>query len=44
MGLKFLTTELHEELDFLLEEKNTNEPQKCFITGPYMMAEKQNQN
>jgi len=44
MGLKFLTTELHEELDFLLEEKNPNEPQKCFITGPYMMAEKQNQN
>ena len=44
MGLKFLTTDLHEELDFLLEEKNPNEPQKCFITGPYMMAEKQNQN
>jgi hypothetical protein len=44
MGLKFLTTELHEELDFLIEEKNSNEPQKCFITGPYMMAEKQNQN
>jgi hypothetical protein len=44
MGLKFLTTDLHEELDFLLEEKNPNEPQKCFITGPYMMAEQQNQN
>lgn len=44
MGLKFFTTELHEELDFLVEEKNPQEPQKHFITGPYMMAEKQNQN
>jgi hypothetical protein len=44
MGLKFLTTELHEELDFLVEEKNASEPQKYYITGPYMMAEKQNQN
>lgn len=44
MGLKFLTTELHEELDFLVEEKNAAEPQKYYITGPYMMAEKQNQN
>lgn len=44
MGLKFLTTELHEHLDFLVEEKNTQEPQKYYITGPYMMAEKQNQN
>lgn len=44
MGLKFLTTELHEQLDFLVEEKNSQEPQKYFITGPYMMAEKQNQN
>lgn len=44
MGLKFLTTELHEQLDFLVEEKNSQEPQKYYITGPYMMAEKQNQN
>lgn len=44
MGLKFLTTELHEHLDFLVEEKNTQEPQKYYMTGPYMMAEKQNQN
>ena len=44
MGLRFLTTELHEQLDFLVEEKNTSEPQKYYITGPYMMAEKQNQN
>jgi hypothetical protein len=44
MGLKFLTTELHEELDFLVEEKNSAEPQKYYITGPYMMADKANQN
>jgi hypothetical protein len=44
MGLKFLTTELHESLDFLVEETNRQEPQKYYITGPYMMAEKQNQN
>lgn len=44
MGLKFLTTELHEELDFLVEEKNSSEPQKYYITGPYMMAERKNQN
>ena len=44
MGLKFFTTDLHEELDFLVEEKNSSEPQKYYITGPYMMAEKQNQN
>ena len=44
MGLKFLTTELHEELDFLVEEKNSSEPQKYYITGPYMMADKANQN
>ncbi len=30
MGLKFLTTELHEELDFLIEEKNSQEPQKYY--------------
>ena len=44
MGLKFLTTELHEELDFLVEEKNRQEPPKYYITGPYMMAEGKNQN
>lgn len=44
MALKFFTTELHEELDFLVEEKNSSEPQKYYITGPYMMAEKKNQN
>lgn len=44
MALKFLTTELHEQLDFLIEEKNSAEPQKYYITGPYMMAENANQN
>ena len=44
MGLKFLTTELHEELDFLVEEKNSSEPQKYYITGPYCMANIPNQN
>lgn len=44
MGLKFLTTELHEQLDFLIEEKNPQEPQKYYIRGPYMMAEGRNQN
>lgn len=44
MGLKFLTTELHESLDFLVEEKNRQEPPKYYITGPYMMANQKNQN
>lgn len=44
MGLKFLTTELHEEIDFLTEQKNRDEAPKYFISGPYMMAEAKNQN
>lgn len=44
MGLKFITSELHESLEFLVEETNRQEPQKHYITGPYMMADKQNQN
>ena len=44
MGLKFLSTELHEELDFLVEEKNSSEPQKYYITGPYMLSNERNQN
>jgi hypothetical protein len=44
MGLKFLTTELHEELDFLIEEKNPQEPQKYYITGPYMLCNERNSN
>jgi hypothetical protein len=44
MGLKFLTTELHSELDFLVEEKNREENPKYYLSGPYMMAEEKNQN
>lgn len=44
MGLKFLTTELHQGLDFLVEEKNPQEPQKYYFTGPYMLANEKNQN
>ena len=44
MGLKFLTTELHGELDFLVEEINKNEPQKYYFTGPYMLANEKNSN
>ena len=44
MGLKFLVEVCHEGLDTLIVEKNANEDQKIFITGPFMMAEKKNQN
>ena len=44
MGLKFLVEECHEGLDFLVEEKNSSDEQKLYITGPFMMAEKKNQN
>ena len=44
MALKFLTTELHQELDFLIEEQNRLGEQKCFFTGPYMLASEKNQN
>ena len=44
MGLKFLTTELHESLDFLVEEKNRAGEQKYYFTGPYMLANEKNQN
>ena len=44
MGLKFLSTDLHEQLDFLVEEKNSDTPQKYYVTGPYMLADKRNQN
>lgn len=44
MGLKFLSTELHEQLDFLIEEKNSQEPQKYYIAGPYMLFDEKNSN
>tara|TARA_R110000868_G_scaffold40267_1_gene139149 strand:- start:1971 stop:2645 length:675 start_codon:yes stop_codon:yes gene_type:complete len=44
MGLKFLTTELHQELDFLVEEKNRLGEQKYYFRGRYMLANEKNQN
>lgn len=44
MGLKFLVEDLHEGLDFMIEEKNRQGEQKLFITGPFLMAEQKNQN
>jgi hypothetical protein len=44
MGLKFLVEDLHDEIDFIVEEKNRNEKPKYYITGKYMMAEEANQN
>jgi len=44
MGLKFLTTELHDELNFLIEQKNSTEPQKYYVQGNYMLANERNQN
>jgi len=44
MGLKFLVEDLHDGLDFLVEEKNRTGEQKVFITGPFLMAEEKNQN
>jgi hypothetical protein len=44
MGLKFLVEDIHEGLDFMVEEKNRQGEQKLFITGPFLMAEQKNQN
>lgn len=44
MGLKFLVEDIHEGLDFMVEEKNRQGEQKLFITGPFLMAEEKNQN
>lgn len=44
MSLKFLATDLHQELDFLVEEKNRSGEQKYYFTGPYMLANEKNQN
>jgi len=44
MGLKFLVEDIHDGLDFLIEEKNRQGEQKLFITGPFLMAEEKNQN
>jgi hypothetical protein len=44
MGLKFLVEDIHEGLDFMIEEKNRQGEQKLYITGPFLMAEQKNQN
>lgn len=44
MALKFVRTDLHESLELLVEEQNRSASPKYYITGPYSMAEKRNQN
>jgi hypothetical protein len=44
MGLKFLVEDIHDGLDFMIEEKNRQGEQKLYITGPFLMAEQKNQN
>jgi len=45
MGLKFLTENISEGLDYLVEEQNKDTTdRKVYITGPFMMAEEKNQN
>jgi len=44
MGLKFLVEDIHDGLDFMIEEKNRQGEQKLYITGPFLMAEEKNQN
>jgi hypothetical protein len=44
MGLKFLVEDLHEGLDFLIDEQSRHGDKKLYITGPFLMAEQKNQN
>ena len=44
MGLKFLVEDLHDDIDFLVEQQNRDAAPKYYITGKYMMAEEANQN
>ena len=44
MGLKYLVEDVHEELDFIVEEKNKTGERKTFIQGPFMMAGNANGN
>jgi hypothetical protein len=44
MALKLLVENPTFELDYILEEKNKNEPQSLYIKGPYLMAEEKNKN
>jgi hypothetical protein len=44
-GLRLLTeTPIHDQLDILVEEKNTKEPSTMWVQGPYMAAETVNKN
>lgn len=44
MALKLLIENPTFELDYLVEEKNKNEPQSLYIQGPFLMAEQKNKN
>jgi len=44
MGLKFIVEDVHEDIDFLVEEQNKTGERKTFITGPFMMAGSPNGN
>lgn len=45
MSLRLLTeTPIHDNLEILVEEKNTKEPSTMWIQGPYMAAETLNKN
>lgn len=45
MALKLLSdVPITESLDFLVEEKNKNEPSSLYVSGPYLMAEDFNKN
>ena len=35
---------VYEELEFIVEEKNTKEPSYYYLQGPYLMADKPNKN
>lgn len=44
MALKLLVENPTFDLDYVLEEKNKNEPQNLYIKGPFLMAEEKNKN
>lgn len=44
MPLKLLIENPTFDLDYVLEERNKNEPQNLYIKGPFLMAEEKNKN
>lgn len=45
MGLKFISEDISDGIDYLIEEQNRDSAErKVYITGPFMMAEEKNQN